>query len=125
MKNKQRWKGIICCFVLFIAVCLYLVIKMKGALHTSAHPELGLLLFMLPGVVSCHVTHRRHVMWPLLGAVLAAPVCYLLTYLLLTPARPFWQVLAWLFSAVFWCGIGGLCCVFMRSLVRHYRQSRK
>ncbi len=32
----------------FIAVCLYLVIKMKGALHTSAHPELGLLLFMLP-----------------------------------------------------------------------------
>lgn len=31
MKHKQRWAGAICCFVLFIVVCLFLATHMKGA----------------------------------------------------------------------------------------------
>ncbi len=29
MKHKQRWAGAICCFVLFIVVCLFLATHMK------------------------------------------------------------------------------------------------
>ncbi|MBE9697893.1 hypothetical protein HAX34_11345, partial [Escherichia coli] len=43
MKHKQRWAGAICCFVLFIVVCLFLATHMKGAFRAAGHPEIGLL----------------------------------------------------------------------------------
>ena len=48
MKHKQRWAGAICCFVLFIVVCLFLATHMKGAFRAAGHPEIGLLFFILP-----------------------------------------------------------------------------
>ena len=39
MKHKQRWAGAICCFVLFIVVCLFLATHMKGAFRAAGHPE--------------------------------------------------------------------------------------
>lgn len=47
MKHKQRWAGAICCFVLFIVVCLFLATHMKGAFRAAGHPEIGLLFFIL------------------------------------------------------------------------------
>ena len=41
MKHKQRWAGAICCFVLFIVVCLFLATHMKGAFRAAGHPEIG------------------------------------------------------------------------------------
>ena len=38
MKHKQRWAGAICCFVLFIVVCLFLAAHLKA-------------LFGLPGIL--------------------------------------------------------------------------
>ncbi len=35
MKHKQRWAGAICCFVLFIVVCLFLATHMKGAFRAA------------------------------------------------------------------------------------------
>ncbi|ELM7715269.1 hypothetical protein Q2P84_003321, partial [Escherichia coli] len=52
MKHKQRWAGAICCFVLFIVVCLFLATHMKGAFRAAGHPEIGLLFFILPGAVA-------------------------------------------------------------------------
>jgi len=125
LKNRQSWIGFICCFILFIAVCLFLILKVRAELPGSAHPELGLLLFIIPGVAGCLVSRRRHIILPLMGAVVAAPVCYVLAHLLLAPARPFWQLVAWMFSAVFWCGIGGLGCHFLRNLCHAQAGSRK
>ena len=68
MKHKQRWAGAICCFVLFIVVCLFLATHMKGAFRAAGHPEIGLLFFILPGAVASFFSQRREVLKPLFGA---------------------------------------------------------
>lgn len=118
MKYKHGWVGAVCCFVLFVVVCLFLTMNMKGAFRAAGHPEIGLLFFTLPGAVASFCSHRREVIKPLLGAMLAAPCCLLLTRLFFTPTRSLWQEMAWLFSAVFWCALGALCFLFISSLFR-------
>lgn len=118
MKYKHGWVGAVCCFVLFVVVCLFLTMNMKGAFRAAGHPEIGLLFFTLPGAVASFCSHRREVIKPLLGAMLAAPCCLLLTRLFFTPTRSLWQELAWLFSAVFWCALGALCFLFISSLFK-------
>ena len=105
MKHKQRWAGAICCFVLFIVVCLFLATHMKGAFRAAGHPEIGLLFFILPGAVASFFSQRREVLKPLFGAMLAAPCSMLIMRLFFSPTRSFWQELAWLLSAVFWCAL--------------------
>lgn len=118
MKYKHGWVGAVCCFVLFVVVCLFLTMNMKGAFRAAGHPEIGLLFFTLPGAVASFCSHRREVIKPLLGAMLATPCCLLLTRLFFTPTRSLWQEMAWLFSAVFWCALGALCFLFISSLFR-------
>ena len=118
MKYKHGWVGAVCCFVLFVVVCLFLTMNMKGAFRAAGHPEMGLLFFTLPGAVASFCSHRREVIKPLLGAMLAAPCGLLLTRLFFTPTRSLWQEMAWLFSAVFWCALGALCFLFISSLFR-------
>ena len=63
-------------------------------------------------------------MKPLLGAMLAAPLCLLMMRLMYISTRSFWQELAWLLSGVFWCALGALCYLFVRSLVQHRRHRK-
>lgn len=112
MKYKQSLAGIFCCFILFIVVCLSLVMNVDGAFQASGHPELGLLFFILPGVVAGIFSRRHNVMLSLFGAILAAPLCFVLMRLCFTPVRSVWQELAWLFSGLFWCSLGALCYIF-------------
>jgi len=91
---------------------------MNGELPVSGNPELGLLLFTLPGIVGGLIARRRKAIVPLFGAVLAAPFCYMLIYLHLASSQSNWQVIAWLFSAIFWCGMGGLFYLFVRKILR-------
>ena len=125
MKTERGWAGIICCFILFIVVFCSLVMQVKGAFRTSGNPELGLLFFIIPGVVSSFISSRRRVLRPLLGAILAAPLCLLLTRLFLSSDRSLWQELAWLFSAVFWCALVALCFLFVSSLLHDKRREGK
>ncbi|MDI5434875.1 inner membrane protein YbjM, partial [Salmonella enterica subsp. enterica serovar Kentucky] len=41
--------------------------------------------------------------------------CLVLMRVVFMPTRSFWQELAWLFSAVFWCALGALCYLFISS----------
>ncbi|WP_342321362.1 inner membrane protein YbjM [Kosakonia sp. BYX6] len=123
MKNRRSWVGVICCSLLFIAVCLFLVINMKDALPASGDPEFGLLLFVVPGVIAGLVARRRRAIVSVIGAALAAPICYLLIHLMLSPVRSFWQEVAWLFSAIFWCGMGGLCCWFVHKIAKQRKRA--
>ena len=107
MKSERAWAGIICGFFLFIVVCLSLLLHMKGAFRATGNPELGLLFFLLPGAAASCLSPGQRVIRPLIGAMLAAPVC------LVVMRRSFWQELAWLFSAVFWCALGALCFLFI------------
>ncbi|MBV8044346.1 inner membrane protein YbjM [Pluralibacter sp.] len=121
MKTERGWAGVICCFVLFIIVCLFLTLRIGDAFRTSGHSELGLLFFVIPGVIASVISPKRRLMLPLLGAVLAMPVCLLLMRLGLVSTRSFWQELAWLFSAVFWCGLGALFWQFIRVIAGEKR----
>ena len=113
MKSERTWAGIICGFFLFIVVCLSLLIQMKGAFRVTGHPELGLLFFLLPGAAASCLSPGQRVLRPLIGAMLAAPVCLVVMRLFFVTERSFWQELAWLFSAVFWCALGALCFLFI------------
>ncbi|KNC08876.1 membrane protein [Klebsiella sp. RIT-PI-d] len=122
MKSERGWAGVVCCFLLFIIVYLGLSMKMQGAFRTSGNPELGLLFFILPGAVASFLSSRRRVLRPLLGAILAAPLCLVVMRLFFTSYRSVWQELAWLFSAVFWCALGALCFLFISSLLEGKRR---
>lgn len=122
MKSERGWAGVVCCFLLFIIVYLDLSMKMQGAFRTSGNPELGLLFFILPGAVASFLSSRRRVLRPLLGAILAAPLCLVVMRLFFTSYRSVWQELAWLFSAVFWCALGALCFLFISSLLEGKRR---
>ncbi|EKK4757792.1 inner membrane protein YbjM, partial [Salmonella enterica] len=117
--------SVVCCFVLFIVVCLSLTMHVQGAFRAAGHPEIGLLFFTLPGAVASFCSHRREVIRPLIGAMLAAPFCLVLMRVVFMPTRSFWQELAWLFSAVFWCALGALCYLFISSLFSHRRKKRR
>lgn len=112
MKSERSWAGIICGFVLFIVVCLSLLLHMKGAFRASGNPELGLLFFAARGGGELSLSWTA-VLRPLLGAILAAPVCMVTMRLFFVTHRTFWQEMAWVLSAVFWCALGALCFLFI------------
>ncbi|PZX78533.1 hypothetical protein DMT38_14845 [Klebsiella variicola] len=121
MKSERSWAGIICGFVLFIVVCLSLLLHMKGAFRASGNPELGLLFFLLPGAAASCLSPGQRVLRPLLGAMLAAPVCMVTMRLFFVTHRTFWQEMAWVLSAVFWCALGALCFLFICSWLDTWR----
>jgi Na+/melibiose symporter-like transporter len=86
----------------FIAVTAY-----ERRFRATGNPELGLLFFLLPGAAASCLSPGR--VCAAGGAMLAAPVCLLIMRLFFAAQRTFWQELAWLFSAVFWCALGALC----------------
>ncbi|QLR42448.1 inner membrane protein YbjM [Enterobacter sp. RHBSTW-00994] len=124
MNIKRNWAGIVSGFLLFTVVCLSLSLNVTGAFRASGHSELGLLFFVLPGAAASFLSRRGEVIRPLLGAMLAAPVCLLLMRVLFVSSRSFLQELAWLMSGVFWCALGALCFLFVRRML-HRRRHRK
>ncbi|VEB06927.1 inner membrane protein [Klebsiella pneumoniae] len=89
MKSERSWAGIICGFVLFIVVCLSLLLHMKGAFRASGKPGAGpALLFAARAAASC-LSPGRRVLRPLLGAILAAPVCMVTMRLFFVTHRTF------------------------------------
>ncbi|MGF3808832.1 inner membrane protein YbjM [Enterobacter mori] len=117
MNIKRNWAGVVSCFLLFTVVCMSLAFNVKGAFRASGHPELGLLFFILPGAAASFLSRKGEVIKPLLGAMLAAPLCLLMMRLMYVPTRSLWQELAWLLSGVFWCALGALCYLFVRILL--------
>ncbi|HAT1611122.1 TPA: hypothetical protein I8Y12_002743 [Raoultella planticola] len=113
MKSERAWVGITCGFFLFIVVCLSLLLHMKGVLRATGNPEVGLLYFLLPGAATSCLSPGQRVIQPLVGAILATPVCLLIMRIFFAAQRTFWQQLAWLFSAVFWYALGALCFLFI------------
>jgi Putative inner membrane protein of Enterobacteriaceae. len=121
---KHNWAGVISCFLLFIVVCLVLAFNVKGAFRAEGHAELGLLFFIFPGAAASFLSRGDEVVKPLIGAMLAAPLCLLLLRLLFVTSRSFWQEMAWLLSAVFWCALGALCFLFIRALIERVRRHK-
>ncbi len=124
-RRGQGWSGIICCFVLFILIFLSLSLLVPAPFIETAHPELGMLLFVLPGAVASFVAKEDKVVGPLVGALVALPFCLLMAHTLLPPARSFWQEVAWLSSAVFWTSLGTLSFLLLKLLCKRFLKIKK
>lgn len=123
--RMRGWGGIVCCFVLFMVVCISLHLKGRAIFNTPEVPEPGLLLFAVPGVVASYFSKHRRLSAPLIGAMLALPFCLVIMHLWNISLRSVWQQLAWLFSGVFWCALGALSFLFFRALRRLHRSARR
>ncbi|HEY0210999.1 inner membrane protein YbjM [Acerihabitans sp.] len=109
----RHWAGTISSAVLFgviFASQLSGFTVMKSGNHGAA---LGLLLFLLPGVVGSLLLHENKIINPILGALIASPFCLLLFFLSHGASISLWYQLAYMLSAVFWCGCGALGCYFV------------
>ena len=120
MNSGRIGVGEVCCFVLFIT--LIVVLTTHSTSSAAGDPDIGLLFFTLPGAIASYVSRPSRVLRPLQGAVLAAVYSLLLVRLIFITPRSFWQDLAWLFSAVFWCGLGAL---FISALLHGKRRRRR
>ncbi len=118
MKRAHVWPGTVCCFILFMVVFILHKLSATGYSPVQKHLDLGMLCFILPGMIASFFSRDDRLFKPLLGAILAAPVCLLLLFTLTTPERSLLQEVAWLFGAVFWCGLGALCHLFARKLLK-------
>lgn len=124
-RRGQRCLGIICCFALFILVFLSLHLHVAERLLTIGHLELGLLFFILPGGIASLLSTEDQIVGPLLGAVLALPLCMVIVHTLFIPTRTFWQEFAWLCGAVFWSSLGSLCFLLVNMLRKRRMDEKK
>ena len=118
MKRTRVWPGTVCCFILFLVVFILHKLSASGYSPVQQHLDLGMLCFLLPGMIASFVSRDDRLFKPLFGAMLAAPVCLLLVFFTPIPERSVLQEVAWLFGAVFWCGLGALCHLVARKLLK-------
>ncbi|WP_338464459.1 inner membrane protein YbjM [Franconibacter daqui] len=118
--RRQSWAGTICCFVLFIVVFIFHKWLLTRGSPIEGRMDLGMLFFILPGIVASVFCRNARVVKPMLGAILASPLCLLLFLMWHESERSFWQELAWTFGAVFWCTLGALCYLLLLTLIKHY-----
>lgn len=125
MNIKRKWFGVACGFLLFTAVCVCLTFKVRGAFNSAGYPGLGLLFFTLPGIAASFFSRGGEVIRPLMGAILAAPVCLFVMRMMIIPSRTIVQEVAWLLSGIFWCALGALCFLFVRRALENRRERIK
>ncbi|MEA9390605.1 inner membrane protein YbjM [Acerihabitans sp. TG2] len=80
--------------------------------------SLGLLLFLLPGMVGSLLSHTHKIAMPLLGALLVTPLCLALFYLGRCPPITLWFQVTYLLSALFWCACGALAGYFFCAVAK-------
>lgn len=86
----QNWKAVFCGFVLFAAVSYVLLTNHEGHLDVAISPEPSMLLFMLPGVIAGGVSRQHALKAPLMGGLLALPLCLLMMDVRLNLSRSLW-----------------------------------
>lgn len=118
--RRHAWPGMACGFMLFILVFLYEKLS-ASPITALGKADLGMLLFVVPGLIGGLLLRNGSLYKPLYGVLLALPVCFVLAHVLNLPMRPVVQEIVWLFSSVFWCAIGTFVSLFINTLRRRIR----
>lgn len=115
--KEMSWRGVILCCLLYCLVFLAVRYEMIIDNPLYNEPRLGLLCFIIPGLVAGIVSRDAPLTLALTGALLATPFALLLLNLSYFATRDsFFQEVAFVASAVFWCGLGGLLVMLWRAL---------
>ncbi|KAA9001054.1 hypothetical protein FJU30_07290 [Affinibrenneria salicis] len=120
MAHSKSWVGSLCSFLLFIVVFLSQKMEVTRAAGNDIQGQPGMLLFLLPGVLASFLSVNGRIIYPLTGALFAAPFCLLIMHFWQMPMVLLWQELAYVLSAVFWCVLGSMLFLCAHYLYRHY-----
>ncbi|PVZ77822.1 hypothetical protein C9426_35395 [Serratia sp. S1B] len=125
MANYRYWLGVFSSFLLFSLVFF----SQKSVVnHYSAaghQGEFGLLLFVIPGLIASYLSIKKCILCPLLGALIALPLCLIIRHFGLLPGYSLWQELAYAVSAVVWCVLGAMLYLFIRMISQTLEQLRQ
>lgn len=113
----MSWTGVIACFVLYCLVFVAVRYEMSVDSIIQEKPRLGLLMFALPGAIAALTSKEAPLTVAVAGALLATPVFWLILHFSLAAASPVLQELAFITSAIFWCGSGALLVMLSRTLL--------
>lgn len=100
------------CGLLYLAIYAITRLNENGG-ELSGEP--GLLLFIVPGVFSGLNSKELPLSVALYSSAIATPLCLLLHHYHLVHTQTFWQEVAYLVSAFFWCGFGVLLTMLFRA----------
>lgn len=111
------WSGVVTCFSLYCIV--FLAVRYEMEMESAAHTQsrLGLLMFTLPGAIAALNVRRTPLIVAILGALLATPACMVLLHLHFFSGIALMQEMAFMTSAIFWCGSGALGVMLWRMLL--------
>jgi hypothetical protein len=112
---------LICCIIFLI---IFLLLKNGWVIvrNVAPGPEYGLLLFLVPGMVTSLISRDSAIFSSFVGGLVSIPVCFLLRMAFYPRVRPLVQELAYATSAIFWCVLGAM---LVQLLVIAYRQFRQ
>ncbi|QKJ86560.1 hypothetical protein PMPD1_1609 [Paramixta manurensis] len=111
-----RWFSVVFGAAIYCAVFIFVRHDLLTDNNNPSHTQLGLLLFIAPGMVAAFIAPRAPLSVALLAALIATPFCVLVTWLVYACVDSFWQEMAWNSSAIFWSGLGALVVMFWRAM---------
>ncbi|WP_338020026.1 inner membrane protein YbjM [Rahnella perminowiae] len=123
-KKMALWRNVfaavICC-IIFLIIFILLKNGWVIVISVAPGPEYGLLLFLLPGVITALISRDSAIFSSFIGGLASIPVCFLVRMAFYPRVRPLFQELAYATSAIFWCVLGAM---LVQLLVVVYRQFR-
>lgn len=116
------WPGLVACSILYGAI--YVAVRFPLPVGYVGHAQLGLLLFLLPGALAALTSREAPLTAMALAIALASAPCLALMQLSAFHHLELVQEIAFITSAVFWCGSGTLAVMLGRTLLEMRHQQR-
>ncbi len=116
------WPGLVACSILYGAI--YIAVRFPLPVGYVGHAQLGLLLFLLPGALAALTSKEAPLTAMVMAIALASAPCLALMQLSAFHHLELVQEVAFIASAVFWCGSGTLVVMLGRTLLEMRHQQR-
>lgn len=118
----RKVKAPLTCCILFVMAFICLKNGWIIVSESFPGPEYGLLLFLLPGVMTAVLFRHTAVFSTFLGALIAVPLCFALRWVYYIRIRPPVQEIAYATSAIFWCVLGAMLVLLFFNAAQHFRR---
>ncbi|MDH2898908.1 MULTISPECIES: inner membrane protein YbjM [Rahnella] len=119
------WRKVLATFICFMMFLILYIILRNGwivVISIAPGPEYGLLLFLLPGMVTSLISRDSAIFSSFVGGLVSIPVCFLLRLAFYPRVRPLVQELAYATSAIFWCVLGAMLVQMLLIAYQQFRQ---
>jgi len=123
MSRLSPLNTIIVSCVLFLIVFITLKISFRSVNSgLMSCGNYGMLLYLLPGLITCFINRSQHVLFIFLGIVASIPLCLFIHSFLIPDHSEQWQEVAYLVSAAFWSMLGGILVMLYQICSEHTKR---